>query len=150
MSFCLSKGLSAPVGSLLCGDADFIRRARKNRKRVGGGMRQAGILAAAGIVALDKMVDRLAEDHENARHLAENLAEISGLSLDLNLVQTNIVAVRVEKGSSGEVQAELVREGLKVSNLGDGRLRLVTHYGIEREDVQEALKVIRGVMHRQG
>ncbi|HEX77629.1 MAG TPA: low-specificity L-threonine aldolase [Dehalococcoidia bacterium] len=150
VSFCLSKGLSAPVGSLLCGDADFIRRARKNRKRVGGGMRQAGILAAAGIVALERMVNRLAEDHENARYLAENLAEIPGLSVDLALVQTNIVAVRVEKGSAGRVEAELAKEGVKVSNLGDGRLRLVTHYGIERADVATALKVIRDVMRRQG
>lgn len=149
VSFCLSKGLSAPVGSLLCGNVDFIQRARKNRKRVGGGMRQAGILAAAGIVALEKMVDRLAEDHENARYLAENLAEIPGLSVNLDLVQTNIVSVKVDRGFADKIQAELKEEGLKVSNFGDGRLRMVTHYGIDRSDIDEALRIIKKLMHRQ-
>lgn len=149
VSFCLSKGLSAPVGSLLCGTSDFILRARKNRKRVGGGMRQAGILAAAGVVALEKMVDRLAEDHANARYLAGGLAAIPGLAVPLELVQTNIVAVKVEQGSADRVQAELKEEGVLVSNMGEGRLRLVTHYGIEKADIDIALEAIKNVMHRQ-
>lgn len=149
VAFCLSKGLCAPVGSLLCGDADFILRARRNRKRVGGGMRQVGVLAAAGMVALESMVDRLAEDHQNARYLAENLAIIPGLSVALDLAQTNIVPVEVGEGRAIKVRAELREEGLLVSGLGDDRLRLVTHYGIERADVDAALKIMAAVMHRQ-
>ncbi|UCG48979.1 MAG: low-specificity L-threonine aldolase, partial [Phycisphaerales bacterium] len=95
VSICLSKGLSAPVGSLVCGTREFIAEARRTRKVLGGGMRQAGIIAAAGIVALEQMVDRIAEDHENARRLAEGIAGISGLSIDASRVQTNIVYFEV-------------------------------------------------------
>lgn len=91
VSFCLSKGLAAPVGSLVCGTSQFIREARRNRKLLGGGMRQAGVLAAAGIVALETMVDRLAEDHANARRLAEGLAMLPGVLLDPEQIHTNIV-----------------------------------------------------------
>jgi threonine aldolase len=91
VSFCLSKGLSAPVGSLVCGSSEFVAEARRNRKALGGGMRQCGIIAAAGITALEQMVDRLAEDHENARRLAEGIARIEGLSIDLGRIQTDIV-----------------------------------------------------------
>jgi threonine aldolase len=90
VTFCLSKGLSAPIGSVICGSKDFIAEARRKRKMLGGGMRQAGVLAAAGIVALEKMIDRLAEDHANARHLAEGLADMPGVAIDLDRVQTNI------------------------------------------------------------
>jgi len=95
--FCLSKGLSAPVGSILAGSREFIQKARKNRKMLGGGMRQAGILAAAGIISLEKMVKRLKEDHKNARILAEGLNEIEGIKVDLETVQTNMVYFDVEK-----------------------------------------------------
>jgi Threonine aldolase len=91
VSFCLSKGLSAPAGSLLCGSEDFIYRARRNRKALGGGMRQAGILAAAGIIALEKMTERIADDHQNARALAEGISDIKGISIDLDKIQTNII-----------------------------------------------------------
>ena len=146
--FCLSKGLSCPVGSLLCGKAEFIERARRTRKMVGGGMRQVGVLAAAGIVALEQMVDRLQEDHDNARLLAEGIAAIPGLSLDPQTVQTNIVFFDfVDSRMTVEqfVQA-LHKAGVWVLALGPGRVRAVTHYGIEKAHVQEALQVMRQVM----
>src|SRR5919109_1489667 len=97
VTFCVSKGLAAPVGSVICGSAEFVERARRWRKMLGGGMRQAGVLAAAGIVALERMVDRLAADHANARRLAEAVAAMPGLSVDLDSVQTNIVIIRVSR-----------------------------------------------------
>jgi len=148
VSFCLSKGLSCPVGSLVCGGADFIAEARRNRKMVGGGMRQAGIIAAAGVVALEQMIDRLAEDHVNARRLAEGLAEISGLSIDLERVQTNIIYFDLLDGGLEHDQflARLNEGGVKMSSPGPRRFRAVTHYGIEAEDIEKALTVVRQVM----
>jgi threonine aldolase len=147
VQFCLSKGLSAPVGSLVCGRKDFIARARRLRKMVGGGMRQAGIIAAAGIIALTEMVDRLAEDHANARRLAEGLVDLPGMKLDLDTVQTNIVIFGPQKppheGSS--FAQVLAREGVKVGDIGDGRFRAVTHYGITNKDIDEAVKIMRWV-----
>lgn len=146
--FCLSKGLSAPVGSLVAGSEDFIRRARKHRKMVGGGMRQAGILAAAGIVALTEMVDRLAEDHANARLLAEGLKEIEGLDVDLECVQTNIVifSLVTERMTPAELAAGLAKEGVRLLPIGDRLLRAVTHYGIEEQDIALALDAFQRVM----
>jgi threonine aldolase len=139
--FCLSKGLSAPVGSLICGSEDFIRGARRQRKLLGGGMRQAGVLAAAGIVALETMVDRLAEDHANARRLAAGLAALPGIVLDSQRVQTNIVIF--ELGESARSPAEFVvgldREEIKIEVLGDRRFRAVTHYGIEASDIDRTV-----------
>ncbi len=148
VSFCLSKGLSCPVGSLVCGSADFIAEARRNRKMVGGGMRQAGIIAAAGVVALEQMIDRLAEDHVNARRLAEGLAEIAGLSVDLERVQTNMVYFDLLDGGLEPDQflAGLREGGVKVSSPGPRRYRAVTHYGIEAEDIEKALAVVQHVM----
>ena len=91
VSFCLSKGLSAPAGSMLCGNKDFIEKARRNRKALGGGMRQAGVLAAAGLVALEKMTDRIIDDHKNARALAEGISNIEGIRINLDRVMTNII-----------------------------------------------------------
>ncbi len=146
--FCLSKGLSAPVGSLVAGSEDFIRRARKNRKMVGGGMRQAGVIAAAGIVALNEMVDRLAEDHANARLLAEGLKEIDGLDVDLEYVQTDIVIFSVVSDgiTPVEVAAGLEEEGVRLQAIGGRQMRALTHYGIEREDIRIALEAFRKVM----
>ncbi len=146
--FCLSKGLSAPVGSLVAGSEDFIRRARKHRKMVGGGMRQAGILAAAGIVALTEMVDRLAEDHANARLLAEGLKEIEGLDVDLECVQTNIVifSLVTERMTPAELAAGLAKEGVRLFPIGDRLLRAVTHYGIEEQNIALALDAFQRVM----
>lgn len=142
--FCLSKGLAAPVGSLLAGSADFIARARKNRKMVGGGMRQAGVLAAAGIVALTDMVDRLAEDHEHARLLAQGLADVPGVTIDPARVQTNIVIFEVADplGFLDRLQAG----GVLGIYFGGQRVRLVTHYGITRADVDAALAAVGRVM----
>ena len=115
VSFCLSKGLSAPVGSLVCGSREFITRARRNRKILGGGMRQAGIIAAAGIEALDQMVQRLAEDHRNARRLAEGISSIDGLEIDLSQVQTNIIYFNLNKSqaSAQKFLGSLEAKGVK-------------------------------------
>jgi threonine aldolase len=144
VTFCLSKGLSAPVGSVLCGSEDFIARARRNRRMVGGGMRQAGILTAAGIVALDEMVDRLADDHANARHLAEGLAQIPGVEIDPSLVQTNILFWK-HGGIDSSALAGRLRERGVLCSMVHGRLRMLTHYGIERDDIDRALETIREV-----
>jgi threonine aldolase len=149
--FCLSKGLSCPVGSLLCGSAEFIDRARRMRKMVGGGMRQAGVLAAAGIVALEHMIDRLQDDHDNARILAEGIAAIPGLSLDPHTVRTNIVFfdlvhTKRENTSAEQFVQALHDAGVWLLALGPGRVRAVTHYGIERADVEKALQVMREIM----
>lgn len=147
VQFCLSKGLAAPVGSLVCGSKEFIARARRARKMVGGGMRQAGIIAAAGIVALTEMVDRLAEDHQTARELAEGLVDLPRMQLDLETVQTNMVIFGWQNPSpKGPSLAQtLAREGVKVGDLGNGRFRAVTHYGISQEDIREALHIMRRV-----
>jgi threonine aldolase len=147
VQFCLSKGLAAPVGSLVCGSKEFIGRARRARKMVGGGMRQAGIIAAAGIVALTEMVDRLTEDHQTARELAEGLVDLPGMQLDLETVQTNLVFFGPQNPPpEGPSFAQaLTREGVKIGDLGDGRFRAVTHYGISQEDIGKALHSIRKV-----
>ena len=141
VSFCLSKGLSSPVGSVICGSGRFITEARRNRKVLGGGMRQSGIIAAAGITALEQMVDRLAEDHENAKRLAEGIARIPGLSIELNRIQTNIVYFDIASGQfdAGTLVKQLAGRGVKVLQVGPGRLRAVTHYGISTEDIDLAL-----------
>ena len=146
--FCLSKGLSAPVGSLVCGSAGFIKQARRQRKLVGGGMRQAGVLAAAGIVALETMVDRLAEDHSNARRLAEELARLRGILLDPAQVSTNIVIFELAPDALAPVEliAGLAAQGVKLGDIGRRKLRAVTHYGIEAEDIDDALAAFQAVM----
>jgi threonine aldolase len=150
VQFCLSKGLSAPVGSLLCGTQAFIAEARRWRKMLGGGMRQAGVIAAAGIEALDNMVDRLADDHANARRLAEGLAEMPGFAVDLASVQTNIIIWRLtaEQATPQEVVERLGAQGVKISAIGGGRFRAVTHYGIEAADIDRAIDVTRQVMEQ--
>ena len=149
IGLCLSKGLSAPVGSLLCGNKDFIERARRFRKMLGGGMRQAGIIAAAGIVALETMVDRLAEDHANARRLAQGLAGIEGITLDQDDVPTNIVMFHLSPESSVvEFVEGLERAGVKIG-LRDGRpFRAVTHRMVSSSDIDEALTSIEAVCRR--
>jgi threonine aldolase len=150
VSFCLSKGLSAPVGSVICGSAEFIAEARRNRKAVGGSMRQCGIIAAAGIEALEQMVDRLAEDHANARRLAEGIAGIAGLSIELERVQTNIVFFDLvsEELTAEKLVTELVGRGVKMLAAGPRRLRAVTHYGINNDDIDLALAALEGAMRR--
>jgi len=148
LSFCLSKGLSAPVGSVVCGSSEFIAEARRARKVLGGGMRQAGVIAAAGITALEEMVDRLAEDHENARRLAEGVAGISGLSIEPAKVQTNIIYFELdeERMTPTELVTELNKTGVKLLAVGPRRLRAVTHYGISTEDIDLTVKALGEVM----
>ena len=146
ISFCLSKGLCCPVGSVLCGPAAKIRQARRWRKMLGGGMRQAGVLAAAGLVALDTMVDRLADDHENARTLAEGLAELPGIDCDLSRVQTNIVYFRLKNAEAVSFLAACSSRGLRGGGRGD-LVRFVTHHGITQADVSRALVICREALH---
>lgn len=148
VSFCLSKGLAAPVGSLVCGSVAFIARARRMRKQVGGGMRQAGVLAAAGVVALEEMVARLAEDHHNARHLARRLAATDGLRLDPDRVYTNIVFFDVTHPAltAAALAAKLDARGVRVLALGPRSLRAVTHYHITVEDIDWAVDTIRSLL----
>lgn len=146
VTFCLSKGLSAPVGSVLCGKADYIQTARRYRKILGGGMRQGGIIAAAGIVALNTMVDRLPEDHSNARVLAEGLAEIPGIKLSPEKVRTNIVIFDATASTPiPQLIGQMRERGLLCGQAGPGRIRMVTHYGISRPDVERAVAIAREV-----
>ncbi len=148
VTFCLSKGLSAPVGSLVCGSQAFVQEARRMRKVLGGGMRQAGVLAAAGIVALETMVDRLAADHANAQDLAQGLAALPGVVLDPEQVETNIVifALAPEAISPQALATGLGQRGVKLSPIGGRKLRAVTHQGIDAEDIDRALAAAREVM----
>jgi threonine aldolase len=148
VSFCLSKGLSAPVGSLVCGPAAFIQRARRQRKMLGGGMRQAGVLAAAGIVALETMVDRLADDHANARRLAEGLARLPGIILDPARVVTNIVIFELAADalSPADLIAGLAERAVKLGDIGGRKFRAVTHYGLEASDIDYSLAAFQVVI----
>jgi threonine aldolase len=150
VSFCLSKGLGAPVGSVVCGTQDFINEARRARKVLGGGMRQAGVIAAAGIVALNEMVDRLADDHANAKKLATGLAEIPGISIDPGQIPTNIVYFEVNHKdmTPTEFVQRIDAEGIRILAVptGPNALRAVTHYHITAGDIDRALGVISGVM----
>ena len=154
--FCLSKGLAAPVGSMLVGTRVFIERARSVRKMLGGGMRQVGVLAAAGLVALEKMPRRLEEDHRNARLLADMLAELPGIELRPEKVRTNILVVRIDGTGldSGKLSAELAREGVLVGTVDPATIRLLTHLDVSRDQVVEAAaafrRVLEGRMSRAG
>ena len=142
VTFCLSKGLSAPVGSVLCGSIDFIARAHRIRKQLGGGMRQAGILAAAGIIALETMPERLREDHERARLLAQGLSKIPGVILDPNTPQTNMLFISIDENvplSTKEIVSQLASKKILVGATGHRRFRLVTHYWIDDEGIQRAV-----------
>jgi threonine aldolase len=148
VQFCLSKGLSAPIGSMLAGSHAFIKTAKRLRKMLGGGMRQAGIIAAAGIVALEQMVGRLAEDHAHARRLAVGLRELQGLEVDLATVQTNIVIFRVtdERFSWQSFLSALKQRGVRMGELGYGRIRAVAHHGISAADIDATLAAVADVL----
>lgn len=146
ITFCLSKGLACPVGSVLCGSRPLIERARRLRKMLGGGMRQAGILAAAGIYALDHMVDRLAEDHQRAERLAKGLAEINGLTLVKGSPQTNMVFVKVEEKAaytSRQIIARLAEKNILVNESGENELRFVTHNDVDDDAVDACLEALQ-------
>ena len=146
VTFCLSKGLGCPAGSLFCGTAEDVEQARRWRKRLGGAMRQSGVLAAAGLLALDSMVDRLAEDHANARTLAEGLAELPGVSCDLSRVQTNLVYFDLARLTGAELEERCRRRGLLGEATDRHRMRFVTHIGISATDVQTALQICEEVI----
>ena len=139
LMFCLSKGLAAPAGSLLVGPGDLIERGRLYRKRLGGGMRQAGVLAAAGLIAIEEMPQRLGEDHENARLIAERLREVPGLKIAP--VMTNVVVIEVP-GSPGEFIARAKEKGVLISTAGGTRVRALTHVDVSREDCERAAAVL--------
>jgi threonine aldolase len=136
--FCLSKGLGAPVGSVLLGSAELIARARLYRKALGGGMRQAGILAAAGLIALEKGPKRLHEDHANARLIAEALSNLEQVAIDLDSVETNIVIFRLTGGlKAADIVARLKERGILISAFGPDAIRLVTHLDVDRDACEE-------------
>jgi threonine aldolase len=146
LTFCLSKGLGAPVGSLVCGSRELVTRARRVRKLLGGGMRQVGVLAAAGLVALESMVERLAEDHSNCRRLAEGVARLPRIRLSLGSVQTNIVIFQVERpgGASELVTGSLARK-VKIHQIGPSAIRCVTHKDVDADDIDRALEAFREI-----
>ena len=147
--FCVSKGLSAPVGSLLCGTKDFIQRARKWRKMVGGGMRQAGVIAAAGVIGVQKMVPRLAQDHANARRLAYGLADIPGIVVNPEMIQTNIVNFDVPSKTTADEFAQQMRaKGVKFNSRNRQSIRAVTHRMISETDVDKSLELIGSLIKK--
>ncbi len=149
ITFCLSKGLCAPVGSVLCGSREFIDKARRIRKMLGGGMRQAGILAAAGLVALESMVERLADDHRRASELANGLARIDGIQFEMGMPQTNMVFPSLGtniKLNAAEVSKKLAGDGIKVSAVSDRRLRLVTHAWVDDEAVRQTINAFEKIL----
>lgn len=151
VSFCLSKGLGAPVGSLVCGSTEFIRRAHRMRKQLGGGMRQAGIIAAGGIYALENMVDRLGEDHAMAKRLAMGVDKIEGLQTQVELVRTNIVFLKLvdNRITPDQLVEQMAQKGVRLLVGYGGLIRMVTHYGLTMEDIDLAVDVFRDVMGRQ-
>ncbi len=150
VSVCLSKGLAAPVGSVICATKDFVAQARRVRKMLGGGMRQAGVIAAAGVVAFDTMIARLKEDHENAKQFAKGIAKLKGLKVDLDRVPTNMVFFDVVTPdvTADALVTKLGEQGVRMLCTGPGRVRAVTHYGITAGDIDVTLKVMQDVLPR--
>jgi len=149
VTFCLSKGLCAPVGSVLCGSVDFIHRARRIRKQLGGGMRQAGVLAAAGIVALEQMVDRLPEDHVRAKRLADGLSGLPGIEFPLGKPQTNMLFIGIKEEiplKTAEIADQLQRFGIKVGITGSRMFRMVVHYWIDDSAVERTIDAFKSVL----
>lgn len=142
ITFCLSKGLGAPVGSLLCGSEDFIREARRTRKMMGGGMRQAGIIAAGGIYALRNNVSKLKKDHQHAKMIAGSLAETAYAGIDPESVETNIVYFSAIKGSGKVISGLLKRHGILISILGPDKMRIVTHLCIDSSQIEKTIEAI--------
>ena len=147
--FCLSKGLCSPVGSILAGDEAFIKRARKNRKLLGGGLRQAGFLAAAGIVSLTKMVDRLSEDHENAKILASELNKFDEIDVDFDNLKINMVFFKVSSSINTKSLVEFFLEkGIKINDAENGKMRFVTHYWVTKEDISIIIATFKNFFHQ--
>ena len=146
--FCLSKGLGAPVGSMIVGTKDFIKAAISIRKMLGGGMRQVGVLAAAGKIALEESPKLLAEDHANAKRLAEGLAELSGVKIDPERVQTNIAIFDIAATgvSTAQMTAELKARGVLANGINAREMRMVTHYDVSREDIEQTIKITKEIL----
>ena len=146
--FCLSKGLGAPVGSILAGEKEFIERARKYRKMLGGGLRQAGIIAAAGLFALENLIERLEDDHRRAGELAQGLVKLPGISIDLERVQTNILMVDFapEKISAPEVSRRLKERNVFANAVNEQRLRFVTHRDVDDAQIEYVLQTMKGIL----
>jgi threonine aldolase len=151
VSVCLSKGLGAPVGSLVAGSAEFIRRARRNRKVVGGAMRQAGVIAAAGIVAVTEMVERLGDDHTNAKRLAHGLAQLDGVEIDPQSVDTNLVFFTVTQPgmAARDLVVALRARGILIGAAGPQRLRAALNHHVVEADVDRAIEEIAGVLRQR-
>jgi len=157
VTFCLSKGLASPVGSIVCGNEEFIYHARRIRKALGGGMRQAGIIAAAGIISLDKMVDQIQEDHKNAKRLAEGISNIEGLSIDKGNIKSNILYFNIDKdrGRNEDLAQqtkdlalypfEIVLDNIHFFETRPNTFRLVTHYGISDDDIEKTLMMLKDI-----
>ncbi|MQG37189.1 MAG: low-specificity L-threonine aldolase [SAR202 cluster bacterium] len=145
VTFCLSKGLSCPIGSIVVGSEGFIQEADRWRKMLGSGMRQVGIIAAAGLVALDSMIERMQEDHDSARHIASRMAEMNGISVDPEHIQTNIIRFKVPPHTGNQIASRLKEEGVYI-NGGDSDLRIVTHYGVTNDDYEFAISALDRVM----
>lgn len=148
VTFCISKGLSSPVGSLLCGSKEFIKKARRMRKLLGGGLRQAGVLASCGIISIEKMVERLQEDHDNAKYLATKLNKIKGFSVDMDRVQINMVFCKVNREDFDfqEFAEKLLEKGIK-TNSGEGNaIRFVTNKDVSKEDIDYVVECIREIV----
>ncbi|MBC8256390.1 MAG: low-specificity L-threonine aldolase [Candidatus Marinimicrobia bacterium] len=148
VTFCLSKGLAAPVGSVVCGSKEFIYQVRRNRKALGGGMRQAGILAAAGMLSLESAENQLAEDHKNARLLAEGVSQIYGLTIDLEKVQTNIIYFGLNSThiTGPQLITAMDKRGVKFFETNPNIFRMVTHYGVTNKDVLITLNAFTEIM----
>ena len=150
VSFCLSKGLSCPSGSLIIGKNNFIHKARRLRKALGGGMRQAGILAAAGIYALDNMVERLAEDHLNAQTLGSELKTINEIKIDLNKIYTNLIFFHLENTNLSDENFinQLLHEKIKIDYKGNHKFRIATHFGFTNNDIEKVIKTIKLILSK--
>lgn len=148
LMFCLSKGLCSPVGSILAGDEKFINKARRLRKMLGGGIRQGGVLAAAGIISLTKMVERLSDDHNKIRKLANGLKEIEGIEINDETVQTNILMINIKETSytSNELVEKMKREGILASSITNDIIRFVTHYYISDKDIEYTIEKINRII----
>ncbi len=148
ISCCLSKGLSAPVGSVLLGNKDFILKAKQIRKALGGGMRQAGLIASAGIFSLDNMVDKISNDHENAKILAYELDKLNNIEINLNYVYTNIIFIynRHGKVSNEQLLNELEKNNIKIDYKGNSKFRLVTHSGFKKDDINSVVTVFKEIL----
>ena len=155
VTFCLSKGLSAPIGSIICGSEEFIYHARRNRKALGGGMRQAGIIAAAGIISLDSMIDQIRIDHQNTQFLLDGIENIDGLRVDRKNIKSNILYFDIEKEirrspnlakqtiNKDQYPFDIILDNIYFLETSPSRFRLVTHYGIRREDVEKTLDILK-------